>query len=120
MRLRILIIALMLIIFDTLFLKTQIIMFPNYCSGSISCFPEGECEMTDIGGCESKGCDGEHCPYSNRKCIFVSGYKKKCRKSSSVVKMCRDYCKAIPWIVCYCTSVEDDGGCFGVKDCEEY
>lgn len=76
--------------------------------------------MIDTGECESKGCKQEHCPYSDKRCVFLTGYNRKCRIISSLVRTCSDYCKSIPWVICYCTSTEGNGGCLGIKDCEEY
>jgi hypothetical protein len=93
---------------------------PNYCSGSIDCTPKGSCEMMDTGACDVSQCSETHCPISTKRCIYKPNYNAKCKEYTSALNLCEDYCESHFLISCNCTSRTGSGGCFGVKDCDNY
>jgi len=103
-----------------IYLLSQIIYTPNYCSGDISCVSQGECEMLSTGACNARRYNKTHCPNSSKRCVYIPQYNGNCREITSAVNLCEDYCESHFLISCNCVSRKGSGGCFGVRDCENY
>lgn len=96
----------------------------NYCEGDFGCLPIGSCSLDETTGiCIEDpigGCHEEHPPISTRKCTFRLGSSLICEEGDIevLVRMCKDYCYWVPFLLCQCRSRKIDKGWIGkLHDC---